>query len=84
MAPEIIQEIIDDGLAVDEQELCEKLTPLYQIIKWMTKPTIIGRENLPDKPVLFVANHATLAVDGFFCCAGVAARIWPLCTSYGR
>lgn len=30
MAPEIIQEIIDDGLAVDEQELCEKLTPLYQ------------------------------------------------------
>ena len=66
MAPEVIQEIIDDGLAVDEQELSEKLTPLYQFIKWMTKPTIIGRENLPDKPVLFVANHATLAVDGFF------------------
>ncbi len=34
------------------------------LIKRWFKPTFVGLERLPNKPALFVGNHALLAVDG--------------------
>ncbi|PLW67387.1 lysophospholipid acyltransferase family protein [Pseudohalioglobus lutimaris] len=37
----------------------------YRIIKTLFNPVILGEENLPDKPCLFVGNHSLFALDGW-------------------
>ncbi len=37
----------------------------YRIIKKLFDPVILGEENLPDKPCLFVGNHSLFALDGW-------------------
>jgi 1-acyl-sn-glycerol-3-phosphate acyltransferase len=37
----------------------------YQVVKRLFNPVIIGEENLPDRPCLFVGNHALFALDGW-------------------
>ena len=36
----------------------------YRIIKGLFNPMIIGAENIPSRPCLFVGNHALFALDG--------------------
>ncbi len=36
----------------------------YRLIKSYFKPTLVGLENIPDEPTLFVGNHAMFAMDG--------------------
>ena len=36
----------------------------YRIIKSYFKPTLVGVDNIPDRPTLFIGNHAMFAVDG--------------------
>lgn len=37
----------------------------YRVIRRLFDPLILGRENLPDQPCLFVANHSLFALDGY-------------------
>lgn len=37
---------------------------IYSVIKRTLKPVVIGVENLPDEPCLFVGNHSLFAFDG--------------------
>ena len=37
---------------------------LYRLLESYFKPTLVGVENVPDEPTLFVGNHAMFAVDG--------------------
>lgn len=36
----------------------------YRIIKRLFKPTLVGTENIPDRPCLFIGNHSLFALDG--------------------
>jgi len=36
----------------------------YSVIKRYFKPTVVGVKNIPEKPTLFIGNHAMFAVDG--------------------
>jgi 1-acyl-sn-glycerol-3-phosphate acyltransferase len=38
---------------------------VYALIKRYFSPTVVGLENLPDEPTLFVGNHSLLGLDGF-------------------
>jgi 1-acyl-sn-glycerol-3-phosphate acyltransferase len=38
---------------------------VYQLIKRYFSPTVVGLENIPDEPTLFVGNHCLLGLDGF-------------------
>jgi 1-acyl-sn-glycerol-3-phosphate acyltransferase len=37
---------------------------LYRMVKRLFKPMVIGAENIPDRPCLFVGNHSLFALDG--------------------
>ncbi|MEP5321832.1 lysophospholipid acyltransferase family protein [Marinobacter alexandrii] len=37
----------------------------YRIIKALFNPVVMGVENLPEKPCLFVGNHSLFALDGW-------------------
>jgi 1-acyl-sn-glycerol-3-phosphate acyltransferase len=37
----------------------------YQAIKRLFNPMVIGADNLPDRPCLFVGNHSLFALDGW-------------------
>jgi 1-acyl-sn-glycerol-3-phosphate acyltransferase len=39
---------------------------VYQFIQRYFTPTVVGLENIPDEPTLFVGNHCLLGFDGFF------------------
>ncbi len=39
--------------------------PVYRLIKRYFSPTVVGLENIPDEPTLFVGNHCLLGLDGF-------------------
>lgn len=58
-----LDEHIRRALAVSEPQ-----SPFYGItyplLKWVFKPQLLGLENLPDEPALFVGNHALFATDG--------------------
>ena len=60
---EAIQEIIDVSLAIDEQDLQRKIDRMRRIVQFLFAPTLVGAENIPDGPALFVANHSTMAAD---------------------
>jgi hypothetical protein len=58
-----IQEIIDISLAVDEEDLLRKLDKMRRFTQFLFTPTLVGAEKIPAAPVLFVANHSTMAAD---------------------
>ncbi len=37
----------------------------YRVIRRLFNPLILGAENLPDRPCLFVGNHSLFALDGW-------------------
>ncbi|MDX1733364.1 MAG: lysophospholipid acyltransferase family protein [Halioglobus sp.] len=60
---EEIAKLIDLFLSFDRP--AEGVTRgFYRLIKSYFKPTLVGLENIPDEPTLFVGNHAMFAVDG--------------------
>ena len=60
--PEIIQEIIDDSLAIDEEKQAALIDRLYGVVKIFANPTVVGEENIPPAPVLYIGNHSTMAM----------------------
>ena len=36
----------------------------YRIVKRLFKPTVLGVENIPQRPCLFIGNHSLFALDG--------------------
>lgn len=38
---------------------------VYKLIQHYFSPTVVGLENIPDQPTLFVGNHCLLGLDGF-------------------
>lgn len=37
----------------------------YRLVKRLFRPMVLGAENIPDQPCLFVGNHSLFALDGF-------------------
>ncbi len=37
----------------------------YQVVKRLFNPMILGADNVPDRPCLFVGNHSLFALDGW-------------------
>ena len=37
----------------------------YRAVRTLFNPVVMGEENLPDKPCLFVGNHSLFALDGW-------------------
>jgi 1-acyl-sn-glycerol-3-phosphate acyltransferase len=37
----------------------------YRVIKRLFNPMVLGAENIPDRPCLFVGNHSLFALDGW-------------------
>jgi 1-acyl-sn-glycerol-3-phosphate acyltransferase len=60
---EIIQEIIDYSLAIDEEKQAARIDRLYGLVKVFANPTVVGEENIPPAPVLYIGNHSTMAMD---------------------
>ena len=60
---EYIQEIIDGSLSIDEEAVAKRLSGIYRWLKIFAAPTLIGAENIPQGPCLFIANHSTMAAD---------------------
>ena len=58
-----LEEHIATALAVDPPEGRE-LDIMHAIVKRVFKPTVVGAENIPDRPCLFVGNHSLFALDG--------------------
>ena len=49
----------------------KKISPVYKVIKWLIKVfypkiEVVGVENLPQEPVMVVANHTQM--NGPICC----------------
>ena len=53
-------------LALDTPEPAGlQLEFFYRAIRTFFSPVVMGEENLPDKPCLFVGNHSLFALDGW-------------------
>ncbi len=55
---------IQRALATEEPQGLQ-LELSYRIIKTLFNPVVMGAENLPNKPCLFVGNHSLFALDGW-------------------
>jgi 1-acyl-sn-glycerol-3-phosphate acyltransferase len=60
---EEIEALIDNFLAIEGPDE-EMFARLYKFIKYYFKPTVVGLENIPDEPTLFIGNHAMFGLDG--------------------
>lgn len=60
---EYVQEIIDGSLSIDEEAVARRLNNIYRWLKIFMAPSIVGSENIPEGPCLFIANHSTMAAD---------------------
>jgi 1-acyl-sn-glycerol-3-phosphate acyltransferase len=60
---EFIQEIIDGTLSIDEEAVARRLNNLYRWLKIFMAPTVVGSENIPPGPCLYIGNHSTMAAD---------------------
>ena len=60
----VLAEHIEQALAAEPQTGWEFET-LYRLNKRLFKTTVIGAENIPDKPCMFVGNHSLFALDGW-------------------
>ena len=58
-----LEQHIEKALAVERPSGLE-LDINYRIIKRLFKPMILGAENIPKRPCLFVGNHSLFALDG--------------------
>lgn len=54
---------IDQALAI--QPPLGEYERLYRFVKVYFDPTVVGLDNIPDKPTLFVGNHALFGIDAF-------------------
>lgn len=61
---EALQRHIEQALAVPMPAGVE-LEMSYQFIKRLFRPVILGAENIPEQPCLFVGNHSLFALDGW-------------------
>ena len=61
--PQVIQEIIDLSLGIDEEKQIRSVDRLYTAISLFANPTVVGQENIPEGPVLYIGNHSTMALD---------------------
>mgnify|MGYP001812145482 FL=1 len=61
--PQVIQEIIDLSLGIDEEKQIRSVDRLYTAISLFANPTVVGEENIPVGPVLYIGNHSTMALD---------------------
>jgi 1-acyl-sn-glycerol-3-phosphate acyltransferase len=61
--PEVVQEIIDLSLALDEEKAMAQVDNMARVAKFVANPTIVGAENIPQGPVLYISNHSTMAMD---------------------
>ena len=61
---EALQAHIDMALAA-QPPLGAEMDITYRIIQRLFKPTVLGAENIPDRPCLFIGNHSLFALDGF-------------------
>ena len=55
---------IEQALAVEMPRGLE-LELGYQLMKRLFKPMVLGAENIPEQPCLFVGNHSLFALDGW-------------------
>ena len=61
--PEVLREIIQGSLDIDEDAQSATLEKVYRIFKFLASPTVVGAENIPASPVLFIGNHSPMAAD---------------------
>jgi 1-acyl-sn-glycerol-3-phosphate acyltransferase len=59
-----IERLIDVSLAVEGPDV-KALRRQYALIKPYFSPTVVGTENIPEEPTLFIGNHAMFALDAF-------------------
>ena len=59
-----LAEHIATALAVEPPAGLE-LDLSYKIVQRLFKPMLVGKDNIPDRPCLFVGNHSLFALDGF-------------------
>jgi 1-acyl-sn-glycerol-3-phosphate acyltransferase len=60
---EQIADLIDTFLAIEGPDE-KSFERLHKFIQFYFSPTITGLENIPDKPTLFIGNHAMFGLDG--------------------
>jgi 1-acyl-sn-glycerol-3-phosphate acyltransferase len=41
---------------------------VYRLVRRYFSPTVVGLENIPERPTLFVGNHSGFGLDGFVVC----------------
>ncbi|MCB1678411.1 MAG: acyltransferase family protein [Halioglobus sp.] len=58
-----IEELIEKFLAIDKPD-DKSFKRLHAFIRYYFSPTIVGLENIPDEPTLFIGNHAMFGLDG--------------------
>jgi len=58
-----LQAHIATALAVEAPDGIE-MDIVYAIVKRVFKPTVVGAENIPERPCLFIGNHSLFALDG--------------------
>ena len=58
-----LDEHIAAALEVGPPEGLE-MNVMYSIVKRVFKPIVVGADNIPDRPCLFVGNHSLFALDG--------------------
>jgi 1-acyl-sn-glycerol-3-phosphate acyltransferase len=61
---EVLARHIEKALAVEAPAGLE-LDLSYQMVKRLFNPMVLGAENIPDRPCLFVGNHSLFALDGW-------------------
>jgi 1-acyl-sn-glycerol-3-phosphate acyltransferase len=57
-----LRELIDIFLAVEGPDV-RSLKRQYAIIKPYFSPTVVGLDNIPEEPTLFIGNHSMFALD---------------------
>ena len=60
---EALERHIEKALAVKSPRGAE-LEINYRLVKRLFKPMILGADNIPNRPCLFVGNHSLFALDG--------------------
>lgn len=58
-----LADLIETFLAVEGPD-DKSFTRLHKIIQYYFSPTIVGLDNIPDEPTLFIGNHAMFGLDG--------------------
>jgi 1-acyl-sn-glycerol-3-phosphate acyltransferase len=61
---EALERHIQQALAIEVPHGLE-LELSYQLMKRLFKPMVLGAENIPEQPCLFVGNHSLFALDGW-------------------